>query len=171
MTSKVSIGDKFGIRTVIKIESKKLCPGDTSTKRVITVQCECGNISECGISNLRPTKACYDCSRTTHGRSATREYYMVHTAKQRARKQDLPFNLEVSDIYIPSLCPLLGIPLKTETGIFTDNSATLDRINPNLGYTKDNVWVISNLANRIKSNATAQQIITVGKNLLCLKKY
>jgi hypothetical protein len=168
MTSKISVGDKFGVRTVIKVESKKLSPSDTSTKRVITVECECGNISECGVSNLRPTKSCRECALIKHGHSQTKEYQLHRTAKDRAKKQGLPFDLAYTDIIIPDVCPLLNIPIKQTRGSFCDNSPTLDRIIPALGYTKKNVWVISNLANRIKTNATPEQIITVGQNLLCL---
>ena len=171
MTSKIKVGDKFGKRTVIKVESKKLSPNDVSTKRVITVQCECGNISECGVSNLRPTKSCKQCSLVKHGRSASKEYYMYHSAKERAKKLNLEFDINVSDIVIPELCPLLGIPFLSGEGSICDTSPTLDRILPHLGYVKENVWVISSLANRIKSNASPEQIITVGTNLLCLQNY
>ena len=47
----------------------------------------------------------------------------------------------------------------------TDNSPSLDRINPKKGYTKDNVIIMSNLANRIKTDATTDQIEKVWKFL------
>lgn len=52
----------------------------------------------------------------------------------------------------------MGIKLVTGTGVLTDASPTLDRIIPRRGYVPGNVIVVSNLANRIKSSATARQI-------------
>ena len=82
------------------------------------------------------------------------------SAKSRAETKNLPFNLEVSDIKIPNLCPVLKIPLYSGAGMggIHDGSPTLDRKVPHLGYVKGNVKVISSLANRIKSNATSAQI-------------
>lgn len=59
---------------------------------------------------------------------------------------------------------MLGMKLKiNRNNSSRDSSATIDRLNPNLGYIKGNIAVISNLANRIKSNATAEQIEKVYK--------
>lgn len=81
-------------------------------------------------------------------------------AKSRAEKKGLAFNLEVSDIKIPNLCPVLKIPMYSGAGQggIHDGSPTLDRKVPHLGYTKGNVLVISSLANRIKQNATSAQV-------------
>lgn len=89
---------------------------------------------------------------------------MYRVAKFRAKKKSLPFNLDVSDINIPFFCPVLGIELKSIYGKgLTDRSPSLDRIIPSLGYVKGNVIVISNLANRIKSNASPDQILKVAQ--------
>lgn len=42
---------------------------------------------------------------------------------------------------------------------------SLDKIIPKLGYVKGNVWVVSNKANRIKSNATIEELELLVKNL------
>lgn len=86
-------------------------------------------------------------------------------ARQRASRDGLDFDLEVSDILIPDTCPVLGIELKRSEGRQgpTDNSPTLDRIHPKIGYIKGNVIVISGLANRIKSSANYRQILSVGR--------
>lgn len=83
---------------------------------------------------------------------------MLNRVKHRATAEGLEFNLELSDLVIPTHCPALGIPLKVGQGRQADASPSLDRIDPAKGYIKGNVVVISFLANRIKSNGTAQQV-------------
>jgi hypothetical protein len=39
-----------------------------------------------------------------------------------------------------------------------DRSPSLDRVDNSKGYTKDNVWVISQLANKMKNNASLDQL-------------
>ncbi len=70
-------------------------------------------------------------------------------ARKRARKLGIPFDLDVSDIVMPSHCPVLGIPLVVGQGR-SDNSPSLDRIIPAVGYVAGNVRVISDRANRLK---------------------
>jgi hypothetical protein len=68
------------------------------------------------------------------------------------------WDLQISDIRVPCKCPVLGIKLVMNVGFGRNNSATIDRINPKKGYIKSNIAVISHMANRIKSNATAEEI-------------
>ena len=85
-------------------------------------------------------------------------YNMYANAKRRAKKNDLDFDLDVQDILIPEFCPILGIKIEKGDGWYTDNSPTLDRIIPELGYIKSNVWVISMRANRLKQDATLEEL-------------
>lgn len=62
---------------------------------------------------------------------------------------------------MPTICPVLGIPLVLGQGKLHDNSPTLDRIIPELGYVKGNVKVISYKANRIKNNGTLADLEAV----------
>jgi hypothetical protein len=50
-----------------------------------------------------------------------------------------------------------------DTGIKTDNSPSLDRYVPSLGYARGNRWVISSKANTMKSNATLEEMVLLGK--------
>ena len=93
-------------------------------------------------------------------------YNMLSNAKKRAKDLSLPFNLDLEDIVIPSTCPLLGIPIEKGIGTYADNSPTLDRIFPHLGYTKGNVWVVSMRANRIKQDASLEELFIICKNLM-----
>lgn len=84
---------------------------------------------------------------------------MFNSAKSRAKKRNLSFNLELSDIIIPTHCPILGIELKNNIGSGRqNNSPTLDRIIPEKGYIKENVWIISWKANRVKSDLSLNQL-------------
>lgn len=85
---------------------------------------------------------------------------MYERAKSRARRYGVPFDIDPEDIEVPSLCPALSIPLVRSDDI-TDNTPSLDRINPSKGYVRGNIAVISNKANRIKSNAEAYEIESV----------
>lgn len=82
------------------------------------------------------------------------ERRILQGARRRAEKYGLPFDLTEEDIEIPDVCPALGIPLIQATGRATDNSPSLDRIEPEKGYIKTNVRVISNRANVLKRDAT-----------------
>jgi hypothetical protein len=88
---------------------------------------------------------------------------MISDAKRRAERQKVPFNLKPEDFEIPIVCPVFGIPLFHGQGQAGDNSPTLDRIIPALGYVPGNVLIISNRANRIKTNATPLEIYKVAR--------
>lgn len=87
------------------------------------------------------------------------EKYIWIAAKQRAKKKGIPFDIEIKDIVIPATCPVFGFSLEMSDFTVQKNSPSLDRINPNLGYIKSNIQVISNLANAMKSDATNQQLL------------
>lgn len=88
---------------------------------------------------------------------------MVRAAKARASKAGVPFDLRPEDITIPFECPVLGIPIIVGSDKASDNSPSLDRVVPLLGYVRGNVLVISNRANRIKNNATAPELRQVAE--------
>jgi len=86
---------------------------------------------------------------------------MLAGAKARARDKGLSFNLHYDDVAIPNLCPVLKIPMIPSISGHSDNSPSLDRMIPYLGYTKGNVKVISMKANRIKTDANSVEIEAV----------
>ena len=85
------------------------------------------------------------------------ELLMWHRAKASAKRKGIPFTIEVGDIIIPKKCPVLGIPLKFRPEN-RDFSPSLDRRDSLLGYVPGNIFVISNRANRIKSDATVVEL-------------
>lgn len=78
------------------------------------------------------------------------EKYLLKAARKRAKEKNLPFNIKIEDIIIPKVCPIFGFPLECGTISERDNSPSLDRVIPELGYVKGNVNVISFKANTLK---------------------
>ena len=82
---------------------------------------------------------------------------LLRSAKARAKLNNLEFNLELSDIIVPILCPVFGTLLKPNDRGMSDNSPTLDRVDPNKGYIKGNIAVISWRANTLKKNGSVEE--------------
>jgi len=95
---------------------------------------------------------------------------MQKGARARAKKNNLPWDLSCNYLreIMTDTCPILGIKFelnkngqKWGKGKNKNNwqtSPSIDRIVPKKGYTKDNVIIISLMANSIKSQATPDQI-------------
>lgn len=104
--------------------------------------------------------------KSRHGSFENRLRSCLYARKQVAKKNGLVFEVAVEDFPAITHCPLL-----TNTRLAFDNtlgnandSLSVDRLDPRLGYTKDNTWVISNRANRIKNNATLEEFEEIAKN-------
>lgn len=82
------------------------------------------------------------------------EIAMLVNAKRRAKKTKRDFNLESDDITIPEICPILQIPMVRKTR----TTPTLDRFDNDKGYVKGNVWVVSKVANHMKSDASPEEL-------------
>lgn len=82
-------------------------------------------------------------------------------AHSRARSQGLMFALVEQDIVVPALCPVLSIPIIVGGKSGGPNSPSLDRHVNELGYTRENVRVISKRANTIKNDATVLELEAV----------
>ena len=89
---------------------------------------------------------------------------MTGGARDRAKEKNLPFNLDVQYVrsLVTSHCPVLQVELDwslyKHNGKIPFNRPTLDRIDPSKGYVKGNVWIISSKANRIKSDASHEEL-------------
>ena len=86
------------------------------------------------------------------------EKRMLYAAQARASRDKIPFNLTLNDIKIPTHCPVYGTKLQYGLGSWLDNSPSLDKVVPSLGYIKGNVRVISHLANRHKNDMGVEQL-------------
>jgi len=98
------------------------------------------------------------------------EKFILNRCKYRAKKNGIEFNLKLEDIKIPTHCPLLGIKIEMSLeyvgkGRAIDSSPSVDRVDPQKGYVRGNIRIISFLANMIKSKATPEQIKKLARNI------
>jgi hypothetical protein len=93
-------------------------------------------------------------------KSTTPEFKMWQRSIVRAKKLGRVNTLVLSDINIPTTCPILGIPLVVHSGKSggRPDSPALDRLDSSAGYTKENVWVISQRANQMKADADFEEL-------------
>ena len=82
---------------------------------------------------------------------------LLDRARSRAARRGVRFSIGLDHIVIPPSCPALGIPI-TLGEERSANSPSLDRIVPKLGYVPGNVRVISDRANRLKSNRSLSEL-------------
>lgn len=93
-------------------------------------------------------------------KAVNREKNLYQQAKHRAKAKNILFNIDLSDVVIPKICPILGLPLKTTVDGDRDLSPSIDRIDNTKGYIKSNIQVISCKANSMKHTATESELIS-----------
>jgi len=132
--------------------------------------CKNGHFSERSIKD----SACKVCEKERRASSYYDTYKTDEAAfrkqftdlRGRARKNKIPFEIRLEDIEQPEFCPVLGVRLQYGINHNTEETkwkkhpdrASFDKLVPKLGYIPGNVFIISLEANRLKSNATVEQI-------------
>lgn len=96
-------------------------------------------------------------------RNTTPQKHMLIAAKKRAKDSGMDFDLKVEDLFVPQICPILGIPLSTGNLTKEKQSPSLDRLDNSKGYTKENSWVISSLSNTMKNDASFEELVLFAK--------
>lgn len=167
-------GRRFGRLVVLKIAGTR-----DDGKPIWKCKCDCGKLievisynvtsgrtSSCGAHGCRvystPRKTwCPEYELWARARCRSQRF-----VKRLSRSLTSYFNIDLSDIVIPKVCPILGIPLtKGVKRVPCNNSPSLDRIDSTKGYVKGNVQVISHRANRLKSDASLQELQLVMAHL------
>jgi hypothetical protein len=112
------------------------------------------------------------CQNITHGLAGTPRYKILDGCKKRAKESGVRCTLTISDIpEIPKICPILGIRIIANSVAGPlDSSPSLDRLVPALGYVPGNVRIISNRANRIRSDATAIELKLIARDASKIEK-
>ena len=138
-----------------------VCSCDNKKIEVLPEQLRKGDVQSCGCYQKESAGNRF----RTHGKSHTREFDLWAAAKERADKHGIDFNIDVEDIVIPKVCPVLGIPINISLGRGRrqPDSPSLDKFYPEKGYVKGNIQVISWRANRIKSDGTPDEWIKIAK--------
>ena len=178
----ITIGQRFNRLTIIDFVKKEererldkkgkpyiekrtyaicVCSCDNKKIEVLPEQLRKGDVQSCGCYQKESVGNRF----RTHGKTNTKEFELWYSAKERAVKSGLPFDIELEDIVIPTSCPVLGIPIHTHgtDGIRNQNSPSLDKFYPEKGYVKGNIQVISWRANRIKSDGSPDEWIKIAK--------
>jgi hypothetical protein len=131
--------------------------GHLAKRYVSTAQCtECKYEQYKGQDGkLRKAKAAKNYRESSKGRV----HRLFDNARRRAKKKGLEFSIDATDIKIPEKCPITGIKIEFgDDGGLNLSSPSLDRIDNSKGYIKGNVSVISNKANKYKSDMTIEII-------------
>jgi hypothetical protein len=130
-------------------------------------------------------KICRDCSRLIEqNRAATRKQQkatdakryrrenrareLIRLARQRAQKKGLPFSLEEPRIRAAidaGVCELTGIPFNLDGGKTWD-SPSIDRIDPNQGYSLNNVRVVLHCVNVMANVWGSDKIIEIADAIM-----
>ena len=120
---------------------------------------ECTKCGSMFPNKSRVVALCPTCN-SSRVKGESPEARMYRRSKARAKDRGIEFAIDKEDIYIPEVCPILGVPLVVKSGSSggSDNSPALDRIDNGEGYVKGNVQVISHLANMMKSSANVEQL-------------
>lgn len=146
------------------------------------VQCDCGKIEikrkDWVVSGR--TKSCKSCSskltatnypppvnRTGYKELSGTHYLHI---KNGALNRQICFDVTAKFLYElwiqqDCCCALTGIPIYLTNKIKNNNpdwtaiTASVDRIDSNLGYTKDNVWWVHKNVNRLKNNYSLNELL------------
>lgn len=112
---------------------------------------------------------CKQCSSTAAVQSlrAARQdpqYRLWHSSRCRARAHGMEHTIQPADIYLPEVCKYLGVTINYqlvgEDGrVRSQDGPSIDRIDSTKGYVPGNIQVISDLANRMKQEATVEQLL------------
>jgi hypothetical protein len=114
-----------------------------------------------GSNGARYNPRCKPCRKLSQSESYKQNWFRqtVILKKSWCAKNGVPFDLDseyLTDLWT-DYCPVFGIKFEKHSKRL-DNCPHLDRLVPSKGYTKGNVVWISGRANRIKYDATVEEL-------------
>ncbi len=138
---------------------------DFETEYYVNKRCKGGRARMC--------KECYRLStrRYFKGRHDNPVIRLIDSCRNRSYTEGTTHAITEADLVLPETCPYLGIKLDyrraSEKGQKrTPDAASVDRIDPTKGYVPGNVQVISDLANRMKQDATVEELLAFADGVL-----
>lgn len=146
------------------------------------VQCDCGHIYYTGSSKLSTLKsgrglpycpACYSIDKKSHKRNTMFSEHISQTVFNHIHKQAIlrGIKFDLTPQYLEDLlqkqsfkCALSGIPLTLSLNLHTKedrkkHTASLDRINSNVGYVEGNIQWVHKDINYMKCDFTQEEFI------------
>jgi hypothetical protein len=163
------IGNQYGRLTVISFLKKRTMPSGAVVP-VWLCRCSCGKEKALVQGDLRKgdVNSC-GCIILKHGftsNNATIDQKIKHKSwtgiVERSLKRGYVTDLALDDLPpLTEICPVFNLPYRKGTKKDKSYSPSIDRKNPNLPYMKkykDNLVFISYRANRLKSNATLEEL-------------
>jgi len=139
------INVKFGLLTVESYSHK-----DKFNNKIWKCKCDCGNDTFVSTASLRKgtTTSCkcnqYKKGKNVHNYSGYEDITGTrwNSIRGGAKARNLSFDISKEDIWKILLkqnykCALSGIDVS-----FKNNTASIDRINNDIGYSIDNVWIV-----------------------------
>ncbi len=162
-------GQKFGRLTAInRAESRQ---GVTQKKTRWHVQCDCGltTVVDAGLLTRKDSKAKRDCGQHKYGPESPhwRGFGRISASyfgqvRAGAKIRNLYFDLTIEDLdsTLTDFCALSGLPIST-----SKKTASLDRIDSTLGYTKDNIQWVHKDINKIKTDLDQNYFIELCKKV------
>lgn len=135
----------------------KICGGELVGKRVDAIYCtkRCQSQANKSKSN--------EYFSTTRGRSKV----LWHAARQRAGEIEITPEW-IQDILDSGVCQVTGLPFDIVSGNGkTPFAPSLDRSDPNLGYTVENTKVVVWIYNSAKNIFSHEDVLKLAKALVC----
>lgn len=150
--------------------------------QIISRECpKCGKIKPISEYVWRKTRGdnygnCRSCRKITSQITAPLpsndpRVWLLNRSILNAHTSGIEHRLTIADIPLPNKCKYLGVQLiyPTDPGRdrrWSNNQASIDRIDSKKGYTPDNIQVISFLANRMKQDATIEEMVAFARGVL-----
>ena len=106
---------------------------------------------------------CRECRSIQAKKERENNYFTAYCRGKRSECKRKGFEFNLTPEYLESIwtgvCPIFGTELtRASSGMGSHHSAHLDRLDPNKGYVIGNVSWISGRANRIKYDATIEEL-------------
>ena len=166
-------------RTFMEIISRKEAISRGLTRYFTGVKCKNGHVAE----RLVKKYACVDCIKEQKARARkeqTTEFLAgvirrsaKSRVKLRARNKNIEFNLTndwVRAKLEKGVCEATGLPFVLPDGTGKPGpscfSPSLDRINPNKGYTEDNTRLVIHSFNAAKNDGTDEDVLKMARALV-----
>lgn len=171
-TGKIRRVDEIGNRydKLVVIEFHKI--SKTSKNAIWKCQCDCGRISYVNSTALRKgrVRQCKNCSSRKYAGKLSGSHY--GRIRYYANKRDKTFEVTQEflwDLFVKqeAICSLTGLKLEFGDTIQEQNqgntTASLDRINSDLGYVVDNIQWVHKIVNVMKQDLSEEEFINYCK--------